>query len=111
MTRLFADVLRELDRGKVHQQASSEFQKLVQAVAESGKPGSFTLKLSLKPQGAGSDALAVAAAIQSKEPAPDQPATLFFVTDEFDLSRRDPRQMDLDDFTTVDGPGPVERSR
>lgn len=96
--RAFAEVLRQLDRGRVHARASQELGELIQAFHETGKAGSITLKIDIKPASENdSDMAKVEATISTKLPKPGHAPTLMYVDDEFRLTRRDPRQMDLED--------------
>ncbi len=96
--RIFSDYLREVEKGRLLTDLSEDFQRLVQAVSETGQGGSLTLRLAVKPQG-GIDAetVTIMGDVKTTLPREARAATLFFVTPEFNLSRRDQRQMDLDD--------------
>lgn len=103
--RLFADYLREIDKGKLHAELSTRFQELVEAVAQVGKGGAVTLKLSVKPaSNLDAEVLTVAGSVKLAAPEPQRSATIFFVDDDFNLSRRDPRQGDIEDsLRGIDG--------
>jgi hypothetical protein len=102
--RPFMDTLRELGRGDCHDELTEEMAKLVQTVRERGKAGELTLKVKLKPAGKGeSDMLVLEHAISTKLPPRERPQTIMFATEDGELTRRDPRQMDLEDLRPIDG--------
>ena len=106
--RLFADYLRELHRGQIHEELSGRFRELIQAVSETGRAGSLTLKLTVKPTGGiDSETVALGVSIKAVPPEPERHAALYFVTPEFNLSRRDPRQGDFEEhLETIEGGKP-----
>lgn len=93
-TRPFADVLLELNRGRTHAEASRAMQDLVQAVIDTGKKGSVTVVISVSKSKA-SGQIEIADDVRIKLPAADRSASLFFVDDEFNLTRDDPNQPHL----------------
>lgn len=100
--RLFADYLREIDKGRLHAELSTRFHELVEAVSTIGKGGTVTLKLNVKPMSnMDSGVVNVAGEVKLAAPSPERSATLFFVDDEFNLTRRDPRQHDIEDSLRV----------
>lgn len=93
--RPFAAVLQELAKGQVHSDASQQLHDLIDAVQETGKPGSLTIKLSVAPIDKGdTSVLLVKGTVASRAPS-IAPASAFFVDDSGNLSRRDPRQGEL----------------
>jgi hypothetical protein len=102
--RLFADYLREIEKGQLHQELSVKFQELVQAVAESGRAGKLSLVVDVKPFKNNAETVELNTAIKVIAPQPERSAQLYFITPEFNLSRRDPRQGDFEEsLTTIDG--------
>ena len=103
--RPFTDYLREIDRGRLLDELSEKFQSLIESVAETGKAGSISLKLSLKPTGGiDSETASLATDVKVQTPQPSRNPSLYFVTPDFNLSRRDPRQSDLEEHLhAVDG--------
>lgn len=90
--RPFTDVLRDIRRGRVVDAASEDLAKVVRAVLDTNKPGELTLKLTIKPQGKGDNALIVSAKLSTKEPQAALPDALFFADFDGDLLRDDPTQ-------------------
>jgi len=94
--RPIVDTLREIRHGAMLDEAASELAEVVKRVAETGKAGALTLKLTVKPAGRGSvRTVVIEDEVQTKLPAPDKEVTVFFPTGDGNLSRQDPSQMDL----------------
>lgn len=89
--RPFADVLRELSKGRVHEDAAAKLQEVILAVADTGKAGSLTLKVA--PDKA-DGMVRVSADLKTKIPQLDR-ESLFYVDSDGNLSRDDPRQPHL----------------
>jgi hypothetical protein len=90
--RPFADVLRDLGKGQVADEAAVMLADLVQAVGTYGKKGTFTLKIEVAPFKGGTAQLMVSAVAKSSPPTGDPIAAVFFVDDAGNLLRNDPRQ-------------------
>lgn len=94
--RLFTDYLREIDKGRLNEILSGEMQALVEAVHATDKKGSITLKIELEPKG--EDTVVLTTKVDAKVPKEGAKPSLFFIDeDSFNLTRRDPRQMDMED--------------
>lgn len=74
--------------------AGDKFAELVRAIGSTGKAGSLTLKIDVKPSTAG--ALAVKANVNTKLPKGLPPESLLWATPEGNLIAEDPRQNKLD---------------
>lgn len=74
--------------------AGDEFAKLINQVVQTGKAGSITMKIDVKPSTAG--ALAVKAVVSAKIPKGLPPESLLWPTPEGNLIAEDPRQTKLD---------------
>lgn len=92
--RPITDALRHLGAGCLIDDASDAMASLVQAVDQTGKAGSLTIKISLRKATAG--ALAVTGAVTVKKPAEPPIESLMFPTPEGNLLTEDPRQNKLD---------------
>lgn len=100
--RPFADWLREQRGGRTHDELSTQLHDLVEAVADTGKAGSVTLTVSIKPMSAGDpNTLVVADKVTAKLPEHDRPTAVFFRTRDGNLSREDPRQLSFDSLREV----------
>ena len=93
MARPFADVLREMNRGEFYDEISDELGALVEAVQETGKSGSLTLKLRVSPNGAAT--VKVAGDVSTAVPRVQRGDNVFFVAGTGSLQRHDPRQSDI----------------
>jgi len=91
--RLFTDVIREMRNGALVDELSEKLNELVEAVETTNKVGALTLKIDIKPARGG--AYLVADDVKLKKPELDREATIFFVSDAFDLQRNDPNQLQL----------------
>lgn len=94
----FAATLAELDKGRVHTRLSEQLHDLVVAVQATGKAGTLTLTIDLRPIKRGqSDTLQLTAKTTLKAPAGDDetPTTVFFTDRAGNLTREDPNQMQL----------------
>ncbi len=98
-TRPFSAVFGELNRGRTAIEASTALQGLVAAVTTTGRKGSLTLTITVSPTASG--AVQLADAITVKEPKFDRAASLFYVDDEHNLVRNDPRQTSLSELYEV----------
>lgn len=96
MARSFTHLLPELQKGRVNDEITQKLAEVAQAVIDTGKKGSVTLTLNVEPTGDGA-AVKVKDALKAVVPEPDRRATLFFVGDDGELSRSDPRQTDIED--------------
>lgn len=75
-------------------EAGSQFSDLIKAIVSTGKAGSLTLKIDVKPSTAG--ALAVKATVATKKPKGLPPESLLWATPDGNLIEDDPRQNKLD---------------
>jgi hypothetical protein len=84
--------------------AGEELAEVVRAVLDTNKAGEFTLKLSVKPNGKGDNAVIVGAKISAKVPQSDLPDALFFADLDGDLLVNDPTQNRMfADVEIIDG--------
>lgn len=90
--RLFTDVLRDIRKGRVVEAASEALAEVTRAVMETGKGGTVTLTLTVKPQAKGDNAIVVGAKVAAKAPKLDLPEAIFFADGEGSLLRDDPTQ-------------------
>jgi hypothetical protein len=91
--RPITDILPMLRMGEAVEEASKKMNELIQAVDNTGKPGTFILKITVKPSTSG--ALELTDDIAIKKPEGKKGSSLFFATPEGNLQRNDPRQNEL----------------
>lgn len=85
--------LAEIRGGDLVDELTQELRCLVQDVLATGKPGSLTLRLSVKNASKGSGtALLIEDDVKVKPPKPDKGTTFLFATESGELQRNDPRQ-------------------
>ncbi|MFH9403305.1 hypothetical protein ACH4JS_26670 [Streptomyces sp. NPDC017638] len=84
--------------GRVHQALSEELHELLQAVATHGKKGQLVIKVAVEPSKGHveGDPLAISVESDLKAPKSTPPAAIYFVDDDGNPTRNDPRQMQLD---------------
>lgn len=90
----FAVVLSHIDFGALLPSLSEDLQLLTKEVKASGRPGSLSLSLKIKPTGNRGQVEIVADATL-KRPKADPSKSIFFATDKGELLRDDPRQKKL----------------
>lgn len=97
-TRAFAVFLQELRDGRTHTELSSQLNELLAKVKDTGKGGSITLEIKVKPAGRGADVekVIIQDSIKSKLPAPERGDDFYWLTEDNDLSRNHPKQSTLD---------------
>lgn len=88
----FASILHSLNKGKVHTQLGEELRAIVAAVKDTGKTGTITLRLDVKPMTGDEDGVLIAARIGSKVPQFDPSTSVFYADDHNNLSRTPVRQ-------------------
>ena len=93
--RPFADVLRDLGKGQVADEASVMLTDLVQAVVAYGKKGAFRLDVIVEPFKGDTTQLMVSARATIRAPEGAPVAAVFFADDKGNLHRNDPRQEQL----------------
>jgi hypothetical protein len=91
--RPFIDTLREIEAGGLLDELSEVQHSLVDAIRLTGKGGELTIKLAYKPDGSGQ--MTIKADVKAKEPLLSRGTSLFFLTPEGNLTRRDPRQQEI----------------
>lgn len=89
----FAAVLLSHDKGRVHADASNRLTEAVEAVMETGKAATITLKVKVSPV---KDLTAVKLDATCTAAIPREPSkSIWYVDDANTLHRNDPRQMSM----------------
>lgn len=97
-TRRFTEYLGMMERGGLNAELGGELKGLLDAIKATGKKGKLTLTLDIEPIGKGEvETVKVGTAIKVTAPDPARQPTIFFLDDELNLSRSDPRQSDIED--------------
>ena len=97
--RPFADTLVALRHGSLADEVSEKFNELTNKCVETGRAGSMTLKITLKPGKAGQ--VEVEDNIKLTLPKEEKGTSLMFATVEGNLQREDPRQQSLPGIRSV----------
>lgn len=97
----FAEILEQIEFGNLSAEATNALNDLVHACTETGKAGSLTLTIKLKPIGT-TGQVEIDADVKAKQPAPTRGKTLMFATADNNLQRDDPRQRTLEGLKTAD---------
>lgn len=97
----FAQFLEQVEFGSVAQQATDELNDLIHAITETGKSGSLTITIKIKPIG-NTGQVEIDSDVKAKQPAPTRGKTLMFCTPDNNMQRENPRQQLLEGLRTAD---------
>lgn len=98
--RPFGDFLAELRHGAVHQELSTAMHELIAAVEATGAKGSLALTITVGMH-KGTRMLSVADSVTVKPPVLQRDTSLWFITDDGNASRDDPRQLAFEGIRIV----------
>jgi hypothetical protein len=105
----YMDTLLGLREGAAICDASEQLTELIKAVRETGKAGSLTITLKVRPASKGkTQVVMIDDTITEKIPKYDREATMFYASDENLLSKNDPRQLPLEGLKVVEQKRAVE---
>lgn len=90
----FLSTIQNIREGALADQLTEELHDVLEGVEETGKAGSITLTLKIKPNG--ESAVTIEPSVAAKVPKPTVGSALFFVSGG-NLVRRNPKQMDIED--------------
>ena len=100
--RPFAQMLTILDHGAAHDEASRSLHDLVSAVRDLGRSGNLTIKIDVQPMKGAKDQVILTAQVSTKMPKSDPTSQMFFIDNEGNLTRNDPRQPPITGLTVVE---------
>lgn len=83
------------------EEATEALNDLVHATTETGKAGSLTLTIKMKPIGGKAGQMELETDVKAKLPAPTKGKTILFTTPDNNLQRSDPRQQTLEGVRDV----------
>lgn len=95
-TKPFAAFLQEHRDGALHAKASDLLAEVVAGVQEFSKQGKVTLEITVSPTKY-DNAVEIVGVVKAKTPEAPAPAAMWYADDEGNVSRRDPRQLTLED--------------
>jgi hypothetical protein len=93
--RPITDVLRDMRKGRIVDDATEALTEVVKAVDATDKAGSITIKLTIKPSKDGGLEKTLTASISTSVPRKDLPDAVFFSNVDGGLVRDDPDQRPL----------------
>lgn len=96
----FTDTLATMRYGTLVDDLTTKLNELTNSVASTGKAGTITLVLQLKPGKGGQ--IEVFDDIKLKLPKEERGSSIMFATPDGNLSREDPRQLSIEGLRTVD---------
>lgn len=106
--RTFPETLSALRYGTLSDELTTKLQQLTTACADTGRAGSITLTLALKPGKGGQ--VEVFDDIKVKLPKEERGSSIMFATPEGNLQREDPRQHELPGLRSVEAtPGELKK--
>lgn len=94
-TLTFLGFLQSFRRGELLRAADERLAEVVAAMRETGGNGELTIKLPFKLNKAGQ--IECQPKLDAKSPQRAMGTGIYFVTDEGELTRRDPHQLDIED--------------
>lgn len=98
--RPFTDTLVSLRFGTLNDDLTEALNTLVHVCSSTGRSGELTLKLKLKPGKGGQ--IEIADDVIVKSPKEEKGTSIMFATPDGNLTREDPRQLQLEGLRTVD---------
>lgn len=90
--RPITDVLRDLNGGKFIEELTDALQELALSCRGTGKPGSMTISLKMKPGKGGASIMTLEHDFKVKSPEFERPSDIMFVTKGGDLVCQNPDQ-------------------
>lgn len=107
--RPFADFLAELRHGAVHGELSAALHDLIESVRTTGKSGSIALVVKVG-QHKGTGMLSIDDTVSTKMPAPERDSSLWFVDEDGNASRDNPRQLAFEGIRIVSPTGEAKHA-
>jgi hypothetical protein len=93
--RPFGDFLGEVNGGLSHHELSETFNELILAVGVTGKVGTLTYTIKIAPAEDEDGMVRITDTVTAKVPEGKRPSTMWYVTDDGNLSRHNPAQTRL----------------
>ena len=103
-TRPFLETARDIRQGQYRDDCADELQKVITAVADTGKKATLTIQIDLTPASKGNGAVVLSDRINAKLPTDPPGETIFFVTPHNNLTVTDPRQAEVPGLRDVNAP-------
>lgn len=106
--RPFADFLREHGRGRTHDELGEALHTLIARVKDTGKTGSISLTVQVKPMKQDDRMVIVSDKIAINLPEHDRPSAAWFIGADGNLQRDDPHQLAFESLREVPPPPGVD---
>lgn len=100
--RPFASFLQEIQGGRTHDELSEAFRDLITAVTDTGKGGKLTFVVDVKPMKGGDGVLVITDGFTVKKPSHDRKTSLFYATEDGNLTKENPHQLSFDNLKVVE---------
>lgn len=95
MAQSLTDIMGNIRGGFALHRAGEKLNELVLAVKETGKKGSITLTIEVSPDKNDENVVSVAPSVKAKIPEKGFTPGIFFAGEKGELTREDPRQLEL----------------
>ncbi|MGJ8518068.1 hypothetical protein [Carnimonas bestiolae] len=92
----FIELIRDLRRGETLEELSEELADVQQRCKDTGKVGTITLQIKIRPERGADGMFGITDDIKVKKPQFDRAATIFYEHADMQLRREDPRQVKMD---------------
>lgn len=96
--RPFATFLLETNKGRSHEELSAGLHEVIAEVLNTGKAGSISYRVDIKPAAGVENMVTITDQIVRKVPRGERATSMFFVDDDGNLCRNDPRQQSIFDM-------------
>lgn len=96
----YSTLVQQLHDGDTDRDLSNQLAEVLNECRKTGKPGSVTLTLDIKPLGV--ESVFIDAVIKTKIPEQPRESQKFYLTDELQLTRRRPGQLSLEDLKVAE---------
>ena len=93
--RPFADVLSEVNKGVVADEAATKLAELVAAVQETGRKGTLKVLIEVAPVKGNDSIVQVSGSVDARPPKAPAPTSFFYPDDDGNLSRNDPNMFPM----------------
>jgi len=108
LIRPFADFLREHGKGRTHDELGEALHTLIARVKDTGKTGSVSLTVQVKPMKQDDRMVIVSDKIAISLPEHDRPSAAWFIGTDGNLQRDDPQQLVFESLREVPPPPGVD---
>jgi hypothetical protein len=93
--RPFADVLSEISKGVVADDAATQLARVVAAVKATGKKGKVTISIAVAPFPGNEEIVKVSGTVAASTPKAEAPTSIFYQDEDGNLTRNDPNALAL----------------